>query len=105
VRQGAFDGVRPGGEQGSTTDGECVAPAMNCGSGELRRRTTTNDGVELCTGELERWGAWVGRRGERALLFPFIERGREREEKSARELQWGAVGSSWRLQWRSSLGE
>jgi hypothetical protein len=41
VRREEFDGVRPGGEQGSTTDGECVAPATKCGSGELRRRTAT----------------------------------------------------------------
>jgi hypothetical protein len=40
----------------STTDGECVAPATNYGSGELRRRTATNDGVKQCTGELEKWG-------------------------------------------------
>jgi hypothetical protein len=45
-----------------TTDGECVAPATNCGLRELRglrRQTATNDGVEQCTserGELERWG-------------------------------------------------
>jgi hypothetical protein len=41
VRREEFDGVRPGGEQGSTTDGERVTLATNCGSGELRRRTTT----------------------------------------------------------------
>jgi hypothetical protein len=53
-------------------------------SGELRR-TATNDGVEQCNGELERWGAWVGRREERALMSPFIER-RRGEEESAREV-------------------
>jgi hypothetical protein len=54
VRREEFDGVRPGGEQGSTTDGECVAPATNCGSGELRRRTTTHDCTGDERGELER---------------------------------------------------
>jgi hypothetical protein len=59
---------------------------LRTASAWLRRRTAapvnsgdesaTNDGVEQCTVELERWGAWVGRRGGRALLFPFIERGR-----------------------------
>jgi hypothetical protein len=52
----------------STTDDEYEAPATNCSSGELprrmahsgelhglRRRTATNDNVEQCTGELERW--------------------------------------------------
>jgi hypothetical protein len=39
-----------------TANDECVAPATNCGLRELRRRTATNDGVEKCTGELERWG-------------------------------------------------
>jgi hypothetical protein len=39
-----------------TADGECVAPATNCGLRELRRRTATNNGVEQCTGELEKWG-------------------------------------------------
>jgi hypothetical protein len=84
--------VRPDGVRGSTTDGECVAPAnsgderytpANYGdelrrtprtpatSGELRRRTATNDGVEQCTGELERWdelglGGW-----EREALLPL----------------------------------
>jgi hypothetical protein len=37
-----------------TADG--VAPATNCGIHEPRRRTTTNDNVEQCTGELEGWG-------------------------------------------------
>jgi hypothetical protein len=37
-------------------DGECVAPATNCEIREHRRRTATNDGVEQCTSELERWG-------------------------------------------------
>jgi hypothetical protein len=50
VRREEFDGVRPGGEQGSTTDGECVAPATNCGSGELRRRTAISGDLR-CTGE------------------------------------------------------
>jgi hypothetical protein len=54
-------GFRPGEEQGSTTDGEWRVrgsgeSATNCGLRELRRRTATNDGVEQCTGELERWG-------------------------------------------------
>jgi hypothetical protein len=58
------------------------APAT---SGELRRRTATNDGVEQCTGELERWdelglGGW-----ERELCVQFIEKGEEREGRPGRE--------------------
>jgi hypothetical protein len=49
---GDIDGVRSGGEQGSTTDGECVAPVN---SGDERHTPANYSNVEQCTGELERW--------------------------------------------------
>jgi hypothetical protein len=63
VRRGEFDGVRPGGEKqgldyGRRMRGSGELRRRTAHSGELhglRRRTTTNDGVEQCTGELERW--------------------------------------------------
>jgi hypothetical protein len=44
VRRGSA-GWRKAGARLWTADGDCVAPATNCGLHELRRRTATNDGV------------------------------------------------------------
>jgi hypothetical protein len=63
------------------------APAT---SSELRRRTATNDGVEQCTGELERWDAWVGGRKERGSAAFYREQ--EGEKESAREFMRAFVG-------------
>jgi hypothetical protein len=83
VWRGWIDEFRPVGEQGSTTDGECVAPVnsgderhtpANYGLRELRRRTTTNGN---------------GTSDERGVL--------EREANSSRQ-EWGGSAAFYRMQ-------
>jgi hypothetical protein len=70
-----------------TADG--IAPA-NCGSGELRRRTATNDGNGTSDerGALEEEASSSRKEWERALLL-FLERGKG--EVTARESFSGAL--------------
>jgi hypothetical protein len=72
----------------STTDGECVAPATNCGSGELRRRTATpaTSGTSDERGALEKEASSSRKEWERALLL-FIGSRRERKSLPGRR-QW-----------------
>jgi hypothetical protein len=80
-----------------------VAPATNYGLRELRRRTATNDGVEQCTGELERWGE-LGRqeKGERRAAFYREQEGRGRvgqREGGVAGCSMGRHRTSWRHWW------
>jgi hypothetical protein len=76
-----------------TTDG--VAPA-NCGSGELRRRTATNDGNGTSDerGALEEEASSSRKEWERALLL-FIERGRGEERSLPERASMGRCCPSW----------
>jgi hypothetical protein len=58
-------------------------PANSTGSGNEQRTPATNGNVEQCTGELERWDAWVGGRKERVPAAFYRER--EVDGWSARE--------------------